>query len=204
LRLLDRPTTENRRRALAESYFELGETGKGEELFESWLADDPRWGFGWIGWAGCYLPHAGRPKDYGRAEQLLRRGYATPRVRDRDAIADWLQMLCEDTGRQREAEEFARQAGELRRQPSMTVSRRLELTDADEEASVVRETTTLTFGGDGLPLGQLPALMRAASANAPAGPARAAKVGRNAPCPCGSGKKYKKCCGSPRPTGDRD
>ena len=23
----------------------------------------------------------------------------------------------------------------------------------------------------------------------------AAKVGRNAPCPCGSGKKYKKCCG---------
>ena len=24
-----------------------------------------------------------------------------------------------------------------------------------------------------------------------------AKVGRNDPCPCGSGKKYKKCCGSP-------
>ena len=23
-----------------------------------------------------------------------------------------------------------------------------------------------------------------------------AKVGRNAPCPCGSGKKYKKCCGT--------
>jgi SWIM/SEC-C metal-binding protein len=22
------------------------------------------------------------------------------------------------------------------------------------------------------------------------------KVGRNEPCPCGSGKKYKKCCGS--------
>ena len=27
-------------------------------------------------------------------------------------------------------------------------------------------------------------------------PAEAAdKIGRNAPCPCGSGKKYKKCCG---------
>ena len=24
-----------------------------------------------------------------------------------------------------------------------------------------------------------------------------AKVGRNAPCPCGSGKKHKKCCGAP-------
>lgn len=26
-------------------------------------------------------------------------------------------------------------------------------------------------------------------------PVTAAKVGRNAPCPCGSGKKFKKCCG---------
>jgi uncharacterized protein YecA (UPF0149 family) len=24
-----------------------------------------------------------------------------------------------------------------------------------------------------------------------------AKVGRNETCPCGSGKKFKKCCGSP-------
>jgi uncharacterized protein len=31
----------------------------------------------------------------------------------------------------------------------------------------------------------------------PAGPAAdAIKVGRNAPCPCGSGRKYKNCCGS--------
>jgi len=27
-------------------------------------------------------------------------------------------------------------------------------------------------------------------------PRRVDKVGRNDPCPCGSGKKYKKCCGS--------
>lgn len=26
-------------------------------------------------------------------------------------------------------------------------------------------------------------------------PRRVEKVGRNAPCPCGSGAKYKKCCG---------
>ena len=24
----------------------------------------------------------------------------------------------------------------------------------------------------------------------------ASKVGRNSPCPCGSGKKYKRCCGA--------
>jgi SEC-C motif-containing protein len=28
----------------------------------------------------------------------------------------------------------------------------------------------------------------------PTEPARSLKVGRNKPCPCGSGKKYKKCC----------
>ena len=27
-------------------------------------------------------------------------------------------------------------------------------------------------------------------------PRRVVKVGRNDPCPCGSGKKYKKCCGA--------
>ena len=27
-------------------------------------------------------------------------------------------------------------------------------------------------------------------------PTRTTKVGRNAPCPCGSGKKYKRCCGA--------
>ena len=27
-------------------------------------------------------------------------------------------------------------------------------------------------------------------------PRRVDKVGRNAPCPCGSGRKYKKCCGA--------
>ena len=29
----------------------------------------------------------------------------------------------------------------------------------------------------------------------PAAEAKPVKVGRNDPCPCGSGKKYKKCCG---------
>lgn len=29
-------------------------------------------------------------------------------------------------------------------------------------------------------------------------PARSVKVGRNEPCPCGSGKKYKHCCGAMR------
>ncbi|MCK5446089.1 MAG: YchJ family protein [Rhodospirillaceae bacterium] len=31
--------------------------------------------------------------------------------------------------------------------------------------------------------------------NPPIEPRRVEKIGRNDPCPCGSGKKYKKCCG---------
>jgi uncharacterized protein len=34
------------------------------------------------------------------------------------------------------------------------------------------------------------------AAGRPETPVRAFKVGRNDPCPCGSGKKYKKCCGA--------
>jgi SWIM/SEC-C metal-binding protein len=30
----------------------------------------------------------------------------------------------------------------------------------------------------------------------PPAPAQSVKIERNAPCPCGSGKKYKKCCGA--------
>jgi uncharacterized protein len=33
-------------------------------------------------------------------------------------------------------------------------------------------------------------------ANLPGAPAARAKVGRNDPCPCGSGRKFKKCCGA--------
>jgi uncharacterized protein len=35
-----------------------------------------------------------------------------------------------------------------------------------------------------------------AAANQPHAPFRGPKVGRNAPCPCGSGRKHKQCCGS--------
>jgi uncharacterized protein YecA (UPF0149 family) len=33
---------------------------------------------------------------------------------------------------------------------------------------------------------------------APRAPVRSHKIGRNEPCPCGSGRKYKRCCGSHR------
>jgi hypothetical protein len=154
----DQLMTENRRRALGGAYFDAGMTEKAEELFRSWLDADPGWGWGWIGWADCYLPWGGRAADLVRAGKLLRHGYRVPGVRDRADIAERLQEVCEDSGRPDEARQFGEQARRLRHEPSRP---------------------------------------QASSAPSPGDSARAVKVGRNAPCPCGSGKKFKKCCGSP-------
>jgi tetratricopeptide (TPR) repeat protein len=104
-------TTENFRRALADSYFETGQTEEADRLYEAWLDADPAWGWGWIGWADCYTPFKGDvPKDYPRAEQILRRGLATPGVKDTADIAERLADVCEKTGRAGEARELHKQA----------------------------------------------------------------------------------------------
>jgi tetratricopeptide (TPR) repeat protein len=136
--------TENRRRALAESYFELGETAKAEALYRDWLDADPRWGWGWVGWSDGYGITRTKLKDWQRAEQILREGLAVDQVRDRLNILGRLAEVCEQQGRKSEATE-------LRKEAKRSVT----------PTSVTRQ-----------------------------------KIGRNEPCPCGSGKKFKKCCGA--------
>jgi yecA family protein len=53
------------------------------------------------------------------------------------------------------------------------------------------EQAALDYARIGLKYRQMP------SAPRPRQPVRSEKIGRNQPCPCGSGKKYKKCCGRP-------
>jgi len=134
---------ENRRRFLAESYFELGDTSKADTLFREWLSADPQWGWGWIGWARCYQFARGQMKDLNKTEQLLLEGQSVAQVRDSDQFAEDLAALYEQQGRVKEAQQMRRRAP-----PSHTV------------------------------------------------PHSGPKVGRNDPCPCGSGKKFKKCCAS--------
>jgi hypothetical protein len=153
----DDGNTQNFRRALAESHCELGDTQLTDKLYDTWLAADPVWGWGWIGWADCYTPWDGRKGDCARAEELLLRGWSTPGVTDRVYIAERLELLYEEMGRLDEAREWAQ------------VSR-------DERDKGTRHA-------------------------APAAKARVTRdpnVRRNDPCPCGSGRKYKRCCGSPR------
>ena len=85
-------------------------------MYQSWLDDDPAWGWGWIGWADCYTPYGpGKTQDYARAEEILRRGYAVTGVREAEDIAGRLADICGRTGRPGEAREFRQQAEKDRR-----------------------------------------------------------------------------------------
>ena len=62
---------------------------------------------------------------------------------------------------------------------------RIQLATSDETAQLEeaqRQPIYLSHGDSG-------------GASKPKPARKAAKIGRNQPCPCGSGKKYKKCCG---------
>ena len=58
---------------------------------------------------------------------------------------------------------------------------------------VLRQKTQVNFGGAGLPLSELSNV--AGGLRETPTPVTRHKVGRNEPCPCGRGKKFKKCCG---------
>jgi tetratricopeptide (TPR) repeat protein len=180
--------TENRRRALAESYYELGETDKAEALYGGWLHRDPRWGWGWIGWSDCYRFTRTERRDWSRCEQTLREGLSIADVRDRADIADRLADACEEQGRGEEAAGLRQQA--KRSAATVEVSR-----SVSSAGKVLRQKTQVNIGVEGLPLSEMSnmaAMFRRMSAPAPT----KKKVGRNERCPCGSGKKFKKCCGA--------
>ena len=140
----DELMTENRRRALADSYFELGESDTAEGLYRDWLRADPRWGWGWIGWSDGY-GFLRKVRDWQQAEQILREGLAVDLVRDRLDILERLADVCDEQGRKGEATQ-------LRKEAKRSVAAAPKVTRP--------------------------------------------KIGRNEPCPCGSGKKFKKCCGA--------
>jgi len=184
----DELLTENRRRALAESYFELGESDKAEALYQNWLKADPGWGWGWIGWSDGYRFTRAERQNLKRCERILQEGLSMVDVRDRPDLAERLADLCEEQGRNDEAQQYRRQA----RTTTATTETTL---DVRSDGKVLRQKANIKFGGAGLPLSELSNLaasLRGTSAHAPV---TRTKIGRNEPCLCGSGKKFKKCCG---------
>jgi len=143
---------QNTKRAMAESYFETGDTATCDQLFGEWLKEDPQWGYGYIGWSDCY-----RSRDnthYEKAEAILLSGYAQEGLHDKADVVDRMVTLYEDMGQPEKAKEYKREYTALQR-------------IAPEGSHHYKAT-----------------------------PVVAEKIGRNEPCPCGSGQKYKRCCGA--------
>lgn len=143
---------ENTRRAIAESHYALGNKTECDRLFRMWLADDPAWGWGHIGWADCYLfgTKSIQP-DYVKAGEIIGRALGEKNLRDRADVVDRAIEIYTALDNHQKAAELKKELKDLIGTPkSRTVA-----------ATAVS----------------------------------AVKIGRNDPCPCGSGKKYKKCCG---------
>lgn len=132
---------ENAKRAIAETYFIIGNIHKGEELFENYLNENPEWGWGWIGWSDQYWLCKKDDADFKKGEDILSKALNVPNLRDRTDVEGRLLELYSESG---ETEKFI------------------------EFKAMIKNSKT----------------------------AKSTKIGRNEPCPCGSGKKYKKCCGS--------
>ena len=81
-----------------------------------------------------------------------------------------------------DAEKAAAAAREAEEEKKRAAKRQMEDFTRNIERKKDKELAGLQFGGD--------------DSGGPKTVAAGAKVGRNDPCPCGSGKKYKKCHGA--------
>ena len=138
---------ENMRRAIADSHYQLGNKDKCDELYSTWLEENPDWGWGYISWADCYWNDS---SNLLKSEEILKRALLRKSVNDRSDVLERAMNLYEELGKYQEAAELKKEAKTFAGLNSM------------------KYTDT---------------------------PIRSERVGRNDPCPCGSGKKHKKCCG---------
>lgn len=94
----------NMKRAIAESYFELGEADKGESLFKEYLVEFPTWGWGWIGWSDQYWLFAKENnKNSGKAIHILKQALEIEGLEDRYDVMDRLSEIYTDLGMLEEA-----------------------------------------------------------------------------------------------------
>ena len=144
---------ENTRRAIADSYFELGDKAECDRLYEHWLKEDPQWGMGYYGWSLNYV--YGGSQDLEKAAKIKERALSEPELRNRLEVVDDALGFYEENG------------GDAARIKALR----------DEFAILKAASPTKWTEHKAIPITSV-------------------KVGRNDPCPCGSGKKYKKCHGA--------
>jgi len=73
----------------------MGQTAISEAIFSALVAQLPHKGWGYIGWADHYYLMDNSPKDYARAEAILRQALAQPDLEDREYVLERLQKVYE-------------------------------------------------------------------------------------------------------------
>lgn len=182
------------RMAMAESVRELAEEAEFEALFEKWLSEDPTWADGWVFYADSF------DETPEKCEALLKRALEHEDLDDKGAV-----YMCLANHYRMQGNESLAQEYDLRGKEAFSsggFARRLGLNEENSPEDLKNSFDNIL--GKLLKMG--PALLQEearpkAEANSSTMQARPmptvdTEVGRKQPCPCGSGKKYKRCCGS--------
>ncbi len=153
---------ENTRRAIAESYGNMGDMDTAERLLLEWLSADPEWGWGYIGRAELYLFRKDRSEDDIAYVITILKQALEHDVRNREIVMEWLGDAYGTSGDAVNMKRYHQESVAAQKQHVGDHPNRLLKGYSEKQEQV------LTYE---------------------------MKPGRNDPCPCGSGKKYKKCCG---------
>ena len=171
---------------LADLYYKaLDKKTEADALYEEIVRENPVDVFGWANYARLYAE--GSTSDREKAYTIYKRGIETIQdindiyenhfesekgnlcFTDIDILYDEIAGICKSLGRDEEAEEWS--------------EKRSSLIESGRERLAAEEPGEQEFIQPRQP-------KQAKQETVVNGP----KIGRNAPCPCGSGKKYKKCC----------
>ena len=174
---------------LASAYFNLGYKEKADTMFREWLTLKPQWGCGWVAWADCYCIFDEDLSNLDKTEQILLEGLSIPDVNDKWFILESLNDLYFDMGDEEKLEKIQLELDEF----EIENSNFYEHSDNDLSNFINNRYMPPEFS----PLDSIADMDEDEYGDEEDDQfvENKQKIGRNEPCPCGSGKKYKKCCG---------
>jgi tetratricopeptide (TPR) repeat protein len=105
------------RRGEGEALWDLGQTAAAEAVYAALVEKLPHKGWGYIGWADHYFLMDDSPKDYARAEAILRRALAQPHLEEREDVLERLQAVYKEWGKPERATAVAAELAALRGAP---------------------------------------------------------------------------------------
>jgi tetratricopeptide (TPR) repeat protein len=176
LNLSEETTIHNHKRSLAETYYLMGQPEVGEKHFIQLIEEYPDNAWGYIGYSDQYWLEKDY-KNYEKALKILNEAYNRGTVNESDDIVERLTGL-HIAIKKKELEEYLKKKKPDEKRPIVPeystlyqelLEKRKRITTKSDRKNIYKNNGQTIVKGR--------------------------KIGRNEPCPCGSGKKYKKCCG---------